>query len=177
MYGPCREAGRAINPWEQKEPPISRQELCSDTAPIVEAYLRTAIAGLSVPRLLHRTTNLLWIVDDKGRLWFAVEEVVHRDTGVLLYTYPRTRALKIPDDHVKLGHPSLLDDPEKRARIGGEIEWNHRYQQWVIINRSGRYGERPWQTLDHLVAVNRKFNEFGIDFRVVFWPEKEEVQQ
>ncbi len=177
-YGRCEAPGRDVNPHEHNYRPQSLQRLTEETAPILRSYLATAERGLAVPRILHRTTNLLWIVDGVGDLWFAIEEIVHQDSGELLYTYPRTRSLKPPPEHVKLGHPSLLSAIDKHARIGGEIQWVPRYNRWVLVNQSGRYGDRPWQTKNHLDAVARKFNQFGIDFHVVFWsPTNQKVGQ
>lgn len=167
-FGPSTPAGRDIGPHERNYRPQSAQRLGADTAPILKSYLDTAERGLGIPRIVHRTNNVLWIVDGGGDLWFAVEEVVHRDTGELLYSLPRTRDLARPEEHVKLGHPSLLEAADKHARIGGEILWSPRYNAWVLSNQSGRYGERPWQTPAHLESVARKFNQYAIELRVLF---------
>lgn len=170
-FGPCAPAGGyGVNAIERNYRPQSLQQLTADTAPVLKSYLGTADLGLSVPRILHRTNNILWIVDRRGDLWFAVEEIVDAETGALLYTLPRTKAkLLRPDEHVKLGHPSLLQDLDRHARIGGEILWSPRYNAWTLNNSSGRYGDRKGTTRAHLEAVARKLNHYGIELIVVFW--------
>ncbi|MQB04036.1 hypothetical protein DXT91_07745 [Agrobacterium tumefaciens] len=166
-FGPCLEAGRTIANQEFQYNPQSLQRLDEQTGPLLGKYLDTAIGGLKIPRLIHRANTILWLVDNNGDVWFAIEEVVDIDTGTYLYALALSQ--EKTNNHVKLGHPSLLmSTTDKRARIGGEIKYVPRHGCWVINNRSGRYGTRPHQTAAHLEAVAAKFKDYEIPLKVVF---------
>lgn len=168
-FGPCRPAGgRGVAKHELQRTPHSLQQLDVSSAAWLKSYLAAARDGLRTPQIVHQANNLLWLVDDPGEIWFAIEEVVHVDTGKLLYTYHGNYDVRAPEQHVTLGHPALLRGAEN-ARIGGEIKWSRHGNGWIITNKSGRYGTRQGQTKAHLEAVAGKFNAYGISLVPTFY--------
>ncbi|KQS95368.1 hypothetical protein [Rhizobium sp. Leaf386] len=165
-FGPCAGAGRPISAAEQKYAPDSLQKLTDETALVLKTYMDT-VTGLKMPGVVHSNSLVIWIVDDEGEICFAMEELFEEATGTLATVRPRGDWGKI-DGTVKLGHPSLIEDADKRARIGGELVYDRGKAHWEINNFSGRYGQRKWQTRAHLEAVAGKFNDWGISLHVTF---------
>lgn len=169
LYGPATEPGRPISDAERVFSPASLDKLCNETAQKLQSYLRLS-EGLKIPQVVHRSATVLWIVDTVGDIYFALEEMADRETGMSEYVRPRSDFTPATH-HIKLGHPALLPPgSSKAARIGGEILWDQvegEENPWVINRYSGRYGTRPHQERKHLEAVATKFKEFGLYFRVV----------
>lgn len=158
-FGPCQAARGNISPAEMQHSPESLQVLDQSSGAQLRAYMGT-VAGLSIPQIIHNYCVVLWLVDEEGTILFALEELIHAIDGTLVAVRPRGDWGNIPNT-VKLGHPSLLQDPQKRARIGGEIRFDRERNLWEINNYSGRYGTRAHQTLSHLQNVAQKFNEIA----------------
>lgn len=172
-YGPCLPFERSASEAEMSVMPRSVQILDDTTAPSLKAYLESA-TDLRVPQVLHATTPLLWLIDVDGKLRFALEEVLSRDTGQVSYILPRNGP-PMRETDVRLGHPALLEpvDPGqmKSARIGGEIFYDPvatSPNAWVLTNNSGRFGKRPHLTRQHLENAKAAFARFDIYLRAFF---------
>jgi hypothetical protein len=163
-YGPCVPNARTIDDWEKAHRPTSLDELTAETGKALNQYMQSL---LKMPRIAHSTCVILWIVDGAGRIWFALEELFSEATSTLVAVRPRGDWGKIAGTF-KLGHPSLLTDADKSARIGGEIVYNSDKTRWEINNFSGRYGVREKTKRAHLEAVAGKFTEHGIPLYVDF---------
>ncbi len=149
---------------EKKFRPSTVQVLSDATAESLRQYLNAAY-DILVPTAMHARCAVLWLVDEKGAIWFAAEEIVNVNTGEFVAVRSKANFGKIEGTE-KLGHPALLAGANKNARIGGEILFDRKHNRWVINNSSGRYGIRPGQKTEHLVAVGKRFNEFGINLEV-----------
>lgn len=175
LYGQCLEPGSAHSEYEENNQPQSRQLLNDATAKHLKEYLDCK-HPLSLINLVPQVCHILWLMDERGDIWFAVEEVIlpHKagggfDTiGILNKAFA---ARPDRDNYVKLGHPSLLEKGELNARIGGEIVYDPGDgHDWCVTNDSGRYGTRKGTTKAMLIAVVEKFKEFGLYFEHDFVP-------
>jgi hypothetical protein len=176
-FGPCRDAEGSISSVEMEFSPSSLQRLTPSSSISLKTYMKSAEEGLLITQSIHKNHNLLWVVDESGEVWFAIEEAVVAD-GSFLFPFPRkkhTLFLKKGDVDFaigKLGHPSLLRNI-KKSRIAGEIIFDVAYSdtsKWVINNASGRYGIRKHIRRSHLEAVGQIFNRFGIPMGIEFIP-------
>jgi hypothetical protein len=172
-YGECLPLQRSASEAEMSVMPRSLQILNEETAAGLKAYMESA-HSLYLPRVMHATTPILWLVDDKGGIRFALEEVLARDTGSTTHILPRGGP-PLRETDIRLGHPSLLDPVNpgatKSARIGGEIIYDPIPQSsdaWVLTNNSGRFGKRPHITRAHLDNVREAFKRFDISLRAYF---------
>lgn len=171
VYGPALPAGgHGIQPHEMSSSPRSRQKLDQKSAAALAIYLEQ-MAELHLSNLLPEIFHLLWIVDEDGDLWFSVEEVID-ESGATIGILPKSVQARPLNLH-KLGHPTLIADDRKLARIGGEVvfdpdapEGNGR--RFCLTNASGRYGLRSGQRPEHLEAVAGKFVENGLHFWLDF---------
>jgi hypothetical protein len=170
VFGPCAPAGRDIEPLELRYKPNSRQELDDAGIAGLKSYLESANL-LEITRVLNQKMVILWVMDIKGIIHFAFEEIVHASNGEYLMPYVRENYAveQLKDDIEKgvvgrLGHPSLLEG-NREARIGGEIVLRLEDGDetlWKINRRSGRYGQRPHQTDEHLKAVHSLLTYKGL---------------
>ena len=158
-FGETSPADGDINPAELSYQPASLQKLEAETKQFLEAYIHAA-EGLRTPQIVHQYCALLWIVDAHGDIHFALEELVDEHTGKTVAIRPKGDFGKIPGT-VKLGHPSLLADSKKEARIGGEIVFNAKTGEWEINNFSGRYGFRDQADPSHLQEAAQIFKDIG----------------
>ncbi|WP_318911577.1 hypothetical protein [Shinella zoogloeoides] len=158
-WGPCLPQATASVP-EQLFQPRSLLKLSRDYGEI-RSYLALAEKGFALPQMVHQAATILWVLDRDAQIWLAVEEqVTDGGRGTILL-----RGIDPAFGYTKLGHPSLLEPgPEKIARLGGEITWDGRLTgrpNWVISNRSGRFG-----LLDHQLigmrAVVKEFEKYNI---------------
>lgn len=167
QFGACSPAARPISDAERSFKPASLQKLDSSTAPSLKSYIDSA-SGLLATQVVGYYCAMLWVVDEQGDIHFALEELVDKATGDTVAVKPR-EDLGPMEGTIKLGHPALISDPSKNARIGGEIRYDRIAKQWEINNRSGRYGTRTQATPSHLEEAAKKFNAFcGIVLRPVF---------
>lgn len=164
IFGLCIQSDRAINDHERLHRPESVETLNKKTGAALKEYL---LAALRMPEVVHNTSIILWVVDEDGEIHFALEELINSRTGRLAAVRPRGDWGNI-EGTLKLGHPSLLEQRNKFARIGGEIVYNMHRKRWEINNFSGRYGMRQQTTKPHLEAVAGKFAEHGIHLYVDF---------
>ncbi len=58
------------------------------TAAALKTYMDTA-EQLRITGVMHATTPILWLIDQGGSILFALEEVVSRDHGSLMFVLPR----------------------------------------------------------------------------------------
>lgn len=167
LYGPAAPAGgRGIQQHEFGIQPRSRQKLDAESGPALRAYLER-VSELRLANVFPEVYAVLWIVDEDGDLWFAVEEVVDAQ-GNLIGVFPKETQAQ-PLSYFKLGHPTLVGAESKLARIGGEVVFDpddpkgsgHKF---CVTNDSGRYGARPGQREEHLAAVTGKFADNGLYF-------------
>lgn len=157
-FGETSPADGDIHAAEALYQPASLQKLEAATKEYLQSYMRSA-EGLLLPQLVHRYCALLWIIDDAGDVHFALEELVDERTGETVAIKPKD--FKPLPGTVKLGHPSLLADPKKEARIGGEIVYNRHTREWEINNWSGRYGFRQQASPSHLQEAAQIFKDIG----------------
>ncbi|WP_454703349.1 hypothetical protein [Agrobacterium leguminum] len=163
-FGLCIQPDRTINDQERLHCPESVATLNDKTGAALKEYL---LAALRMPQVAHSTSVILWVVDDKGEVRFALEELLNIKTGRLAAVRPRGDWGNLPGT-LKLGHPSLVERQNKFARIGGEIVYNIDEERWEINNFSGRYGTRPKTTKAHLEAVAGIFRNYNIYLHVDF---------
>lgn len=173
LYGSCLPYQRDASEAELGVMPRSLQILDAQSAPALKGYLEST-GELLLPQVVHWTTPILWLIDKKGDIRFAMEEVVARDTGALTFVLPRNGP-PLRETDVRLGHPALLEPVNagetKSARIGGEIIYDPVRQSkdaWVLTNNSGRFGKRPHITRAHLENAKNAFMGFGISLRTFF---------
>ena len=158
-----------IETIEEENPPRSLQKLTSETGEALLKYAGAADDGLLIPQVNHDVLPILWVVGEDGEVYFALEEVISLSEKSFLY--PLSRKFDLPSNHAKLGHPSLLQG-DRGGRIGGEIRFDPDYgeQNWVISNKSGRYGYPTTRQRKHLENVAKKFEGVGIRLEVYYIP-------
>jgi hypothetical protein len=171
LYGPALPAGgHGIQAHEMIFSPRSRQKLYQSSAAALAEYLEQ-LAELQLAKLFPEIFHLLWIVDEAGDLWFSAEEVIN-ESGTTIGILPKAVQAR-PLNLQKLGHPTLISDQLKLARIGGEVVFDPddpdgSGRRFCLTNASGRYGLRSGQRPEHLQAVAGKFEENGLHFWLDF---------
>jgi hypothetical protein len=156
-----------VDPLESNIRPLSLQRLDRDTGEWLKAFMKATEAGLGVTRFVYCEIPILWVADNLGDIWFAVEEIITADTQEFIR--PRFRkGDAITSNYCRLGHPALLG--AQPGRIGGEILFDARAEipAWFITNGSGRYGLRQGRLPIHLAAAKQKFQEHGISLTEYF---------
>jgi hypothetical protein len=169
-FGKCAAPGGSIDPLELKYKPNSRQKLDDDSIKGLKRFLESA-ESLKITQVLNQKMVILWVMDVKGDIYFAFEEIVRATDGEYLMPYVRKSyvvdrlSTDIEEGVVgRLGHPSLLEGA-REARIGGEIVLrldDEDETPWKINRRSGRYGRREHQTDKHLRAVHSLLTSKGL---------------
>ena len=153
---------------EKFKTPDSKQLLDSRTAELLKGYLECVEQGLLVPRVIHQTAIILWLIDEEGNCWFCIEEMYKADAQNTVF--PRLNEIEYPSGYEKLGHPSLIS--AGKARIGGEILLTQHddgeTHYWTISNKSGRYGIREDISSDNLQNVTDLFSNFGVNLTPYF---------
>nr|DAF66341.1 MAG TPA: hypothetical protein [Caudoviricetes sp.] len=155
LYGIIRSPYLDVTETEKSFQPQSLTVLDEDTARRLKNYLG-ASADIGPAETINRFNPLLWLVRINGDLVIAAEEVVDPSNGEVCNLY--NRALNNRED--KLGHPSLTEDPEFRARIAGEIRLED--GEWTISTLSGRYCRAISTKKEHLQNVVELFAHYGI---------------
>ena len=150
-----------VDPFEASIRPLSLQCLDANTGEWLKAFMQATEAGLGVTRFVYCEIPILWVVDNLGDIWFAVEEIITADTQEFIRPRFR-RGDPITTNYHRLGHPALLG--AQPGRIGGEILFDARAKTpaWFITNGSGRYGLREGRLPAHLTAAKQKFQNHGI---------------
>ncbi|RST84805.1 hypothetical protein EJC49_18760 [Aquibium carbonis] len=125
----------------------------------VIAYMLAVQDGCRISGYLCESANVLWIVDHDGHLRMAVEEA-YRSVPSFVTIPILKRNGAGSSGWTKLGHPSLLENPDKLARIGGELRFTRNL--WVLTNRSGRYGRLRGRSPNHLRHVAEALEAQGV---------------
>lgn len=171
FFGILVEAGK-VDPIEKAKVPASLTELSDATAATILKYMETAVEGLRITQVSHEMLPILWVLDKKGRIHLALEEVYEVAEGGR--RFPLARGFIVPEGFRKLGHPSLIDSEEKVARIGGELLYDPDPEfgvgGWVITNSSGRFGYGEQRIEKHLRNVADVFATYGISVDIYYIP-------
>lgn len=150
----------AVEQWERDFAPDSLSRLDDDSARSLKQTMEEISSGWTLGRVLTYDIIIIWVVDRRGDIWFAIEELVLNDmpTG-----RPKHQTLELTSTFPKLGHPALVNCA--RARVAGEIYFDTGDDPpvWKISNNSGRYGRLPSRTRAHLNNVADHFRSFRID--------------
>lgn len=121
-------------------------------------------SGWPLGRVLTNDVLIIWLVDEKGTIWFAIEELIWNSLPTGL---PKFQKFPLTEKSPKLGHPSLVGC--KAARIGGEIQFDVPTEEWSINNGSGRYGFGKSRNARQLSNVVRIFGDFEIVLKLTFY--------
>lgn len=154
----------AVSGCERIHFPRSRYKLDNASVDRLKSVMEEVERGWWIGRVLFYDVLIIWVIDEVGDLWFAIEELVLRGlpTG-----HPRHPNLILrEEDADKLGHPSLINC--RKGRIGGQIyfDTNNAAPRWIIDPYSGRYGLHPTRTRAHLVNAAKKFSDLGVTLHV-----------
>ncbi len=152
-----------LGPLEAELKPRSLLRLDAASAKHLGTLMRLAF-DLVLASCVFCETPILWVIDEVGQVWFALEEIVDIETREFLY--PRFKRFRHKIS--KLGHPALIEGG--RGRIGGELIFDDvgNPPAWYISNGSGRYGLTPGRTARHLEEAALLFIEYGLDLRSDF---------
>jgi hypothetical protein len=150
-----------LDPKEKSVSPRSLQKLEASSGTLLRQLMDVTERRLGVSAYVYCEVPILWIVDDRGDVWFSLEEVIDEETDE--FTIPNLRDTPAADGYARLGHPSLVS--ANSARIAGEILFDVRAENpsWYITNASGRYGIGHDRKEDHLKEVSKLFRDFGIN--------------
>lgn len=165
-FGPLIAPTR-VEEWERNWFPKSLSKLDARSALSLQRHMGEISSGWSLGRVWCDDTLIIWVVDEGGVVWFAIEELIWKalPTGL-----PKFQRFPLTEWEPKLGHPSLIGG--KSARIGGEIQFNISTLSWSINNGSGRYGYDPSRNARQLSNVAQIFAEFGIALKLHFYAPK-----
>ena len=153
--------------WEKHNTPHSIVVLDQNSAPPLKQFMEQIEGGWPVGRTLINDVIFIWLVDETGRIFVALEELV---VNTLPVNVPKFQTLNVLTSRDKLGHPSLILCD--RARIAGEIRFLHgtstRESLWVINNASWRYGLYAGRTKTHLENAAARFRKHTVYLEVDF---------
>ncbi len=163
LFGKLKEAerpfgreGEAIGFHEISNFPLSRVILNTGNQPKIKLFFDAASENEFL-KGFYENILLVYVVDGKGSLILAIEELFRNDSqdersevksGVARFV-DHGPHFGLP----KLGHPSLLPLGSKQARLAGEIYY--RDGVWFINDWSGRYtrpGSDNRQYIENVVA-------------------------
>jgi hypothetical protein len=134
--------------------------------PDVVSYMAAVHRRCSITGYLCECATIIWLVDESGELRMAIEEAFRDEPHFETIPIPRIDG-KPPSGWRKLGHPSLVQKPDKRARIAGEIRYFN--NNWQLNNYSGRYGLSSYgRTRIHLENVAKRLRLYGLTIEVEF---------
>jgi hypothetical protein len=165
-FGRVREAkkrdnGSCFQDWEVGSQPISLFKLDVESCEQLASALQLA---KNAPFGMALTTiGFIWVMNEHGEIWIAVEELALADP-IKRRGIPKRRSGQHPADEKKLGHPTLIKGAS--ARIAGELaieEISGKYS--IIVNcSSGRYctDEDVRPTIANLDAVVLKLRGLGL---------------
>lgn len=159
-YGPAIEPQNGVKAWERVDAKIEPIHLNRTTAGWISVLLEAATASPIAAKAIESIT-ILWVVDEAGDLYFAVEEVLDTKNG--MKQRPRARGITLNEAVKPLGHPLLIS--LGKGRIGGEIYVDgDQFGEFVLVinNRSGRYGRDHSRMSRHLDNVAQLFGSFGV---------------
>lgn len=166
-YGYALPPAFQVSNAEAKYVPRSCEKLDEASGMRLKALMDEVVQGVKFSKVTFWSIAVLWIMDECGDIYFAVEEVVD-SRGNLMFPLPFQ--LDIPSGKSKLGHPALVRGAN--ARIAGEIyfDMNASPAAWIISNKSGRYGLRKTTTSSHLENIAKIFESYAIPMGIEFIP-------
>lgn len=164
-FGAALPPERDVSAAEKKYAPSSLEKLNPTNGMRLKNLMEEVGHGNKFPKLTFWSLSILWIMDEHGDVYFAVEEIVS-SRGGLVAVLPAD--VEVPKGKSKLGHPSLVRGAN--ARIAGEIYFdiNMPTPAWMISNRSGRYGLRKTTEERHLENVSEIFKKHKISLEIDF---------
>ena len=139
FYGLVRKA-EYPREWEKNAEPISLCEFTAETGQVMAKFLE--VARLKPFMAIARSIQLIWGVDEMGKLYVSIEEVARINGVQVKPGHPIRRGVdpKISLDQ-KLGHPCVL--PESGGRIAGMIYIDDATVDgglaWTLNAESGRF--------------------------------------
>jgi hypothetical protein len=74
-----------MDPIENRLLPRSLHELDSRSSELLRLLMSATERGLGVSRYVYSKIPILWVIDQLGRLWFALEEMVNLADESFLY--------------------------------------------------------------------------------------------
>ncbi|WP_256806790.1 hypothetical protein [Bradyrhizobium sp. Bra64] len=146
LFGPVIPPQSGLKTWELRET-LKNYELNQDSAQQLTQILVLA-QNMSIGQSIFRAITFIWVVDERGDIMFALEEVVDLHGTA---RRPRMRGIPLNNNVKPLGHPLLVGGVG--ARIGGELyldEVSNGSLTWILDNKSGRYGTHKTRTTTHL---------------------------
>lgn len=142
-------------------------ELDDSSADVLDLVMELSEQKARLFDFLLQRLAILWIVTETGKIRFCLEEMCAAATPAV--RYPRIRRMPSHPSLTPLGHPALVGG--RAARIAGEITLDvddEGRPQWMLTNRSGRYGIHPSRRPEHLENVARRFGDYDILLRVQY---------
>lgn len=112
--------------------PASSDILDQQTARTLQTLMSASIDKRGA--MLLSAIPMLWLVDESGKIIIALEDVVQRDTGEVVFPRP-SKMHVLPVDCGKRGHPALVSGGA--GRIGGELSFDRKLDEWVLTNNPG----------------------------------------
>jgi hypothetical protein len=153
--------------WEKHNTPHSIIVLNDITAVPLQQFMKQTQEGWPIGRTLVNDVIFIWLVDETGRIFVSLEELV---IDALPVHVPKFQTLNALTSRDKLGHPSLVSCD--KARIAGEIrflpETSTRQSAWAINNASWRYGLYAGRTKAHLENAAAQFRKHNVILEVDF---------
>lgn len=131
------------------------------------AYMLSVQNGCKITSYLCGSVTILWIVDRSGQIRMAVEEAYRINPKFVTIPILRENT-RGSAGWFKLGHPSLVQNEDALARIGGELQFVE--DVWLLTNRSGRYGTLSDRRKEHLENVAQCLQQFGLRVEPDFLP-------
>lgn len=172
LYGRVRRAEYPRD-WEHDLSPVSLCEFSKETGQAMAKFLE--VAKLKPFQEVARSIQMIWGVDEMGRLHVSIEEVARINGVVVKPGHPIRRGVdsRVSLDQ-KLGHPCIL--PVSGGRIAGEIyidnaTWNKELA-WTLNSESGRFhgSIERWSNARQIKNVAKIFaasigSDISLDFR------------
>ena len=188
IFGFCVDPNQnvtGVTDWERKHHQLSRNCLDHKSAAALNRFMNLAEGDRLLASMWPVVElTIIWLVDQGGAIYFAIEEVVKPDDVLArvypaedydgnenVHRYPLQKSLTLWPGHDgrKLGHPALVHGSP--ARIGGEIFFDagEGAGEWLIWNKSGRFGSNLGRNLEQLTNVAKQFGNYGVKLRPVLF--------
>ncbi|WP_417818795.1 hypothetical protein [Tritonibacter scottomollicae] len=168
LYGELVEPNPILgfSTFEAQKTQVSLTVLDVVSAPNMQQLMNVVSSDFRPATFNFWTTPLLWLVDAKGRILFALEEMFFDKDDE--YIGAKHRKLSVPDGGYRLGHPAFVG--AQKARISGEIFFDRSAgsARWMITNGSGRYGIGRGRTERQLENVARRFKALNLSLETKF---------
>jgi hypothetical protein len=154
MFGKPKSPTRVYD-WEQSKRPLSSGLFDRSVAERLRDFAKSS--DFALLKFVARTLTFIWVMDKSGQVHLAVEEIAVLPARMKPQGHPRRRHYPVhPSDDKKLGHPTVLDEGSKLARIAGELfldfdETNN--LMWFVNDNSGRYCKNEVPTVQHKANI------------------------